>query len=71
VLAAAASVHDNAGGRALIGALAARHPVVTRAWVDSGYKRAVADAGAGHGIDVQVYAKQSGLEGSAPHPGGR
>ena len=54
VLVTAASVQDNAGGTALIRELAARHPDVARAWVDSGYKRAVADEGAAHGIDVRV-----------------
>ncbi len=63
VLVTAASVQDNAGGQALIGGLAARHPAVTKAWVDAGYKRAVADEGARHGIDVQVYTKQPGLKG--------
>ena len=52
VLVTAASVQDNAGGQALIAALAARQPAVAKAWVDSGYKRAVADEGARHGIAV-------------------
>jgi len=63
VLVTAASVQDNAGGQALIRELAAGHPAVARAWVDSGYKRAVAEEGARHGIDVQVYTKQPGLKG--------
>jgi transposase len=63
VLVTAASVQDNAGGQALIGALATAHPAVARAWVDAGYQRAVADEGARHGIDVRVYTKQPGLKG--------
>lgn len=63
VLVTAASVHDNAGGKALIGELSAAHQAVARVWVDSGYKRAVADEGAAHGIDVQVYSKPAGLKG--------
>ena len=63
VLVTAASVQDNPGGQALIGELAARHPGVARVWVDSGYKRAVADEGARHGIDVQIYAKEAGVKG--------
>lgn len=63
VLITAASVQDNAGGQALIGGLAAGHPAVTKAWVDAGYKRAVAEAGARHGIDVEIYAKRAGLKG--------
>jgi transposase len=63
VLVTAASVQDNAGGQALIGALATAHPAVARAWADAGYKRAVADEGARRGIDVRVYTKQPGLKG--------
>ena len=54
VLVTAASVQDNAGGQKLVTALAAAHPAVARAWVDAGYKRAVADEGARHGIDVET-----------------
>jgi hypothetical protein len=60
VLVTAASVQDNTGGQALISSLAARHPAVTKAWADAGYKRAVAEEGACHGIDVQVYTRQPG-----------
>jgi transposase len=67
----AASVQDNPGGQALIRALAAGHLDVARVWVDAGYKRAVADEGAAHGIDVQVYSKPAGLKGSTPRRGGR
>ena len=59
VLVTAASVQDNAGGQKLVTALAAGHPAVARAWVDAGYKRAVADEGARHGIDVETYTKES------------
>jgi transposase len=63
VLVTAASVHDNAGGQALIRHLAASRQDVARVWVDAGHKRAVADEGAAHGIDVQVYTKPAGLKG--------
>ena len=63
VLVTAASVQDNAGGQALITGLAAAHPAVARVWADAGYKRAVADEGARHGIDVQTYTRQPGLKG--------
>ena len=39
ILVTAASVQDATGGRDLISALAAAHPAVVKAWVDSGYKR--------------------------------
>jgi transposase len=63
VLVTAASVQDNAGGQALIRQLAAAHQDVARVWVDAGYKRAVADEGARHGIDVEIYTKPTGLRG--------
>jgi hypothetical protein len=43
--------------------VAAAHPDVTRVWVDAGYKRAVAEEGAAHGMQVQVYSKPAGLKG--------
>ena len=63
VLVTAASVQDNAGGQALIRQLAAAHQDVARVWADAGYKRAVADEGARHGIDVEIYTKPTGLRG--------
>ncbi len=54
VLVTAASVQDTPGGRAVVSELAARHPSVTKTWVDAGYQRSVAEAGAAHGIDVEV-----------------
>jgi transposase len=63
VLVTAASVHDNAGGQALIRQLAAARQDVARVWVDAGYKRAVADEGAAHGMQVQVYSKPARLKG--------
>jgi len=62
VLVTAAPAQDNGGGKALTGELATAHPGVNRVWADSGYKRAVADEGAGHGIQVEVYAKPAGLK---------
>ncbi len=52
-----------AGGKALIGELAAAHPAVARVWVHAGYKRAVAEEGAAHGMQVEVYSKPAGLKG--------
>ncbi len=63
VLVTAASVQDNPGGKALIGELAAAHPGIARVWVDAGYKRAVAEEGAAHGMQVEVYSKPAGLKG--------
>jgi transposase len=68
VLVTAASVQDTPGGRAVVAELAARHPSVTRTWVDAGYHRSVAQAGAAHGIDVEVVSKDPGRKGFRPLP---
>ena len=68
VLVTAASVQDTPGGRAVIAELAARHPSVTKAWVDAGYQRSVAETGAAHGIDVEVVSKDPGHKGFRPLP---
>ena len=68
VLVTAASVQDTPGGRAVVTELATRHPTVSKAWVDSGYQRSVAEAGAGHGIDVEVVSKDPGQRGFSPLP---
>ncbi len=68
VLVTAASVQDTTGGRDVVSELAARHPTVAKAWVDSGYQRSVIERGAAHGIDVQVVSKNPGQKGFAPLP---
>jgi transposase len=68
VLVTAASVQDTPGGRAVVAGLAARRPSVTRTWVDAGYHRSVAQAGAAHGIDVEVVSKDPGHKGFRPLP---
>lgn len=66
VLVTAASVHDTVGGRALVEQVAHRHPQVSVAWVDSGYKQSVIDTGAAYGIDVQVVTKDPQQRGFVP-----
>lgn len=68
VLVTAAGVQDTPGGRAVVTDLAARHPSVTKTWVDSGYQRSVAEVGAAHGIDVEVVSKDPGQKGFKPLP---
>jgi transposase len=68
LLVTAASVQDTTGGRDVIDELAARHPAVTKTWVDSGYQRSVTERGAAHGIDVEVVRKDPGQKGFAPLP---
>jgi transposase len=67
-LVTAASVQDTTGGRDVVSELAARHPAVVKAWVDSGYKRSVIETGASHGIEVEVVSKDPGQKGFAPLP---
>jgi len=68
VLVTAASVQDTVGGREVVSELAARHPGVTKTWVDSGYQRSVVERGAAHGIGVEVVRKDPGQKGFAPLP---
>ncbi|WP_203672311.1 IS5 family transposase [Catellatospora methionotrophica] len=67
VLVTAASVHDTAGGRDLVGQLAAGFPTVSKAWVDMGYKKSVVEAGSALGIDVQVVVKDPAVKGFVPN----
>ena len=66
VLVTAASVQDTVGGRAVVEQVANRHPTVSVAWVDSGYKQSVIDTGAAYGIDVQVVTKDPQQRGFVP-----
>jgi transposase len=66
ILVTAASVHDTAGGRAVVEQVANQYPAVAVAWVDSGYKQSVIDTGAMHGIDVQVVTKDPQQRGFKP-----
>ncbi|WP_223167120.1 IS5 family transposase [Nonomuraea sp. SYSU D8015] len=66
VVVAAASVHDNAIGTALLDKVAAANPSVTKAWTDAGFKNAVAAHGAGLGIDVEVVHRDPHTLGFVP-----
>lgn len=68
VTVAAANVHDNAIGTVLLDKVAARNPAVTKAWVDAGFKNAVAVHGAALGIDVEVVHRDRQARGFAPLP---
>jgi len=41
---------------------------VSKAWVDSGYKKSVVEAGAARGVDVEVVSKEPGQKGFKPLP---
>jgi transposase len=68
VMVTAAGGQDTVGGRQVVDEVAQEHPNVSKVWVDSGYKRSVVERGAGHGIDVEVVAKDPGQKGFKPLP---
>jgi transposase len=68
VVVAAASVHDNAIGIRLVDKVAVDNPSVTKAWVDAGFKNAVAEHAAPLGIDVQTVHRDPQTRGFTPLP---
>ncbi|MFE7909898.1 IS5 family transposase [Streptomyces albogriseolus] len=54
VLVTSAAVHDSTAGTHLLDQIAARHPRVTNAWADSGYRNAAVEHAATRGIDLEV-----------------
>lgn len=48
----AANVSDNEAGIQLLTRVAADHPTISKAWVDTGYKKKAIEHGAALGIDV-------------------
>ncbi|WP_449066538.1 IS5 family transposase [Planomonospora algeriensis] len=68
VVVAAASVHDNAIGVALLDKVAIDNPAVTKAWVDAGFKNAVTAHGAALGITVESVHRDPQTRGFAPLP---
>jgi transposase len=68
VVVMAASTHDNVIGTALLDKVAADNPTVTKAWVDAGFKDAVAIHGALLGVDVEVVKRDPDVKGFVPEP---
>ncbi|WOI62042.1 IS5 family transposase [Streptomyces fradiae] len=60
VLVTSAAVHDSTAGTHLLDQIAARHPRVTKAWADSGYKNAAVEHAATRGIDLEVVHRTPG-----------
>jgi hypothetical protein len=54
MLVTAAGVSDSAAGLPLLTQVAADHPAITKAWVDSAYRNTVIEGVAALGIDVEV-----------------
>jgi len=63
VVITAASVQDTNGGKDVIDLLAANHPGLSYAWVDSGYKNQFAAHAAAAGITIEVVTKEPGQRG--------
>jgi hypothetical protein len=57
VIVTAASVSDNEAGKLLLTHIAADHPTITKAWVDTGYETQAIEHGATLGIDVDVVSR--------------
>ncbi|MFC4059500.1 IS5 family transposase [Planomonospora corallina] len=68
VVVAAASVHDNAIGVALLDKVTIDNPAVTKAWVNAGFKNAVTAHGAALGITVETVHRDPQTRGFAPLP---
>ncbi len=68
LLITAGSVHDTVGGRGMVNQIAARHPAITKIWVDGTYQRSVIDLGMTHNIEVSVVSKEPNQRGFKPQP---
>jgi len=64
----AASVSDNEAGKQLLTQIAADHPTITKAWVDTGYKSQAIEHGAALGIDVDVVPRNTQVKGFSVVP---
>ncbi|MET8624605.1 IS5 family transposase [Kitasatospora sp. NPDC004669] len=68
VMVTAASVSDNDAGKQLLTRLAATHPTITKAWVDTDYKTQAIEHGAKLGIDVDVVPRNAQVKGFSVVP---
>jgi len=68
VMVTAAGVSDNEAGRQLLDRVAADHPTITKAWVDSGYKVKTVEHGATLGIDVDIVPRNAQAKGFSVVP---
>lgn len=68
VLVTAASVQDGTAGQQLLSAVAAKHPAISKAWADLGYKNAVVEHGAAVGIDVEIVRRDPTTRGFVVQP---
>lgn len=68
VIVTAASVSDNEAGKQLLTQIAADHPTITKACVDTGYKTQAIEHGATLGIDVDVVPRNTQVKGFSVIP---
>jgi transposase len=64
----AASVHDSAAGTHLLADIAARHPTITKAWADNGYKTKAVEHAAHLGIDLEIVQRDPTTRGFHVQP---
>ena len=64
----AASVHDSAAGTQLLTHVRERHPTITKAWADNGYKTKAVEHAAQIGIDLEIVQRNPGVRGFHVQP---
>lgn len=64
----AASVHDSTAGTQLLGQVRRRHPTVTKAWADNGYKTKAVEHAAQIGIDLEIVQRDPAVRGFRVQP---
>ncbi|MGW9498160.1 IS5 family transposase [Streptomyces prasinus] len=64
----AASISDNEAGMQLLTRVATNHPTISKAWVDTGYKKKAIEHGASLGIDVDVVPRNEQVKGFSVVP---
>ncbi|MFJ6550657.1 IS5 family transposase [Streptomyces luteogriseus] len=64
----AASVHDSAAGTQLLTKIRERHPTITKAWGDNGYKTKAIEQAAHLGIDLEIVQRDPTTRGFRVQP---
>jgi len=64
----AASVHDSAAGTQLLTHVRERHPTITKAWADNGYKTKAVEHAAEIGIDLEIVQRDPAVRGFRVQP---
>ncbi|ANZ13822.1 insertion element transposase [Streptomyces noursei ATCC 11455] len=64
----AASVHDSAAGTQLLTQVRQRHPTITKAWADNGYKTKAVEQAANLGIDLEIVQRDPTTRGFHVQP---